>query len=144
MDGKQTDAGQVPGIKSMINSQHIVIFDDNCTLCSYWVSIIQKYDRKNQFRLLGQHSKEGRFLIDKCQLNTDFAKTVVYFHNSRFYIKSGACLHILNNLNNWTKVFYALILVPKPIRDLIYDVIANNRHRFIRNQKTCKLHYKHA
>jgi predicted DCC family thiol-disulfide oxidoreductase YuxK len=60
---------------------------------------------------------------------TDF-DTMVLIENGRGVLESTAALRVLRRLRGPWPVFYASIVVPRPIRDFVYGWIARNRKRW--------------
>ena len=60
--------------------------------------------------------------------------TVYLMENKRVYDKSNAILKILKELPfPWSLSYLPIIVIPKRVRDYIYELIARNRYRwFIR------------
>jgi predicted DCC family thiol-disulfide oxidoreductase YuxK len=55
----------------------------------------------------------------------------------RVYARSTAALRIARRLSFPWPLVYALIVVPRPLRDLFYDVIARNRYRWFGKRDAC-------
>jgi predicted DCC family thiol-disulfide oxidoreductase YuxK len=107
----------------------IVFFDGECNLCNTFVNFIIKRDRKVHFNFASlQSSFASKFLGDN--LVEKGMNTVVLRKNSSLFFKSDAALEIAKNLSGLWPTFYILKIVPKFIRDFIYDWIAANRYRW--------------
>jgi predicted DCC family thiol-disulfide oxidoreductase YuxK len=72
-------------------------------------------------------------LLKQYNLQADLS-TVVLIKNNTVKTKSSAALHILKNLGGFYSLGVVLIVVPKFIRDGVYDVIANNREKLLKNE----------
>jgi predicted DCC family thiol-disulfide oxidoreductase YuxK len=59
-------------------------------------------------------------------------QTIVVEHKGKTYVKSDAIIELLKTKSSYYKILY---ICPKLIRDLAYDIIAINRHRFNKNTK---------
>ena len=51
--------------------------------------------------------------------------------------KSTAVLEIARNLSGLWPYLYLLLLVPKPLRDYVYSIIAKNRYNWFGKKDTC-------
>jgi len=123
-----------------ISTPHsIILFDDECGLCSSWVHFIKKQDRYHKFQYLALQSEQGQTMLESYGLPANSLSTVVYIKNDRHYLRSTAALSILKDLGGWWKGFYIFMMVPAPIRNFVYNVVAKNRHRFFGKQNSCKL-----
>lgn len=47
--------------------------------------------------------------------------------NNNYYSKSSAALQICKDLKGLWKIFYFLLIVPRPIRDIFYGILSNNQ-----------------
>ncbi|WVE38900.1 DCC1-like thiol-disulfide oxidoreductase family protein, partial [Priestia megaterium] len=54
-------------------------------------------------------------------------------------IKSTAALKIAKRLDGPVKFLYALIIIPAPIRDIVYNWIARNRYKWFGKLQHCML-----
>jgi predicted DCC family thiol-disulfide oxidoreductase YuxK len=121
----------------MIIHEHIVLFDGVCNLCSRWVHFITKRDKKAKFRFISLQSDSGQSLLVKFGLPGADPHSVVYIAGDRYFLKSSAILHILKELGDIWKLFFTFIIIPYPIRDFIYSIIANTRYRIFGRQDSC-------
>jgi len=67
----------------------------------------------------------------------DTIDSVVLIEDGRAYIKSTAVLRIAKKLGNFLPLLYPLILVPRPLRDILYDWVAKNRYRWFGSLQAC-------
>lgn len=61
------------------------------------------------------------------------------FENGISYFKSTAALRIAKDLSGLHKLLYAFIIVPRPIRDFVYDYIARNRYKWFGKKDACMI-----
>ena len=59
--------------------------------------------------------------------------------NGKFYEKSTAVLRIAKYLNGGYKGLYVFIIVPKFIRDWVYNFIAKNRYKWFGKKDHCMI-----
>jgi predicted DCC family thiol-disulfide oxidoreductase YuxK len=122
----------------MINKQ-IILFDGVCNFCNFWVNFIIDRDAADSFRFAALQSDKGQELLKKFKLNTGDFDTFILIDDEKFYKKSTAALRISKKLNGAWKIFYSLIIIPKPIRDFVYSLIANNRYKFFGKREVCRV-----
>ncbi|GIU82530.1 MAG: DUF393 domain-containing protein [Acidobacteria bacterium] len=115
----------------------IVLFDGDCAFCDASVRFIISRDPKGIFKFAPLRSSAGKELAEKYGFDPEKTDSTVLLENGKAYTHSTAVLKIAKRLKGlqW-KIFYALILVPKPLRDFVYKIIARNRHKFFKND-TC-------
>jgi predicted DCC family thiol-disulfide oxidoreductase YuxK len=59
--------------------------------------------------------------------------------DGRAYFRSDAPLHVARRLRFPWPLLFALVIVPRPLRDRVYDVIAARRYRWFGRQDVCML-----
>ena len=92
-----------------------------------------KRDRKDLFRFASLQSENGKKLLKQYKLQADLS-TVVLIKNNTVKTKSSAALFILKDLGGFYSLGVVLIVVPRFIRDGVYDMIANNRKKLLKNE----------
>src|SRR5690606_8152829 len=108
---------------------YIVLFDGQCNLCNHAVQFIIERDPKEKFKFASLQSETGHKLLNRSGMSTGHFDTVVLIKDNTIYTRSSAALRIAKELSGIWKLCYALILLPKPVRDYCYSIIAKNRHR---------------
>ena len=123
-----------------INQQSgILFFDGICNLCNNTVQFLIKRDKRDIFKFASLQSKFGQDFCKSHGISVNELTSVIYFKNKKVYQKSSAALHAFNDLGGLWKGFFILLIVPKFIRDFIYDLIAKNRYRFFGKRAECML-----
>ena len=116
----------------------IIFFDGVCGLCNRSVDWIIRRDQYAIFRfapLQGDTARE-RFGIES---GADL-KTIVLLDEHGQHRRSDAVVAILRRLGGFWRVCGALLwIVPRPIRNWGYDVIACNRYRWFGQHDTCRM-----
>jgi len=119
----------------MINiKEKIVIFDGICGLCNKSIDLLIKLDTHKIFQYT---SLQGEFVKTlNIEPNID---SIIFYDEGRIYYKSTAVLKILKSLGGiwvFTNIFY---LIPRSIRDFIYDVIAKYRYKIFGMMQSCRV-----
>jgi predicted DCC family thiol-disulfide oxidoreductase YuxK len=118
----------------------IVLFDGVCNLCNSAVQTIIKYDKKNKFVFASLQSEIGRHLLSERDINTKTTDSIVLIiPNEAYFIKSDAALEIAKKLSGIFQFFGVFKLLPKVLRDLLYDFIAKNRYKFFGQKAQCMI-----
>lgn len=124
----------------MNNSEsYIVLFDGVCNLCNSIVQFTIKRDPKGKFKFAALQSEKGQALLKKFDLPTDDFNSFVFINGNKYFLKSSAGLHVLKELGGVYKLFYVFIILPIPLRDFIYNMIAKTRYRFFGKRDTCMI-----
>jgi len=117
----------------------ILLFDGICNLCNGLVRFIIKRDHNARMLFTPLQSQAGQSLMKKFKPDTDEIDTVIYISGEKYFLKSAAILHILKDLGRAWRLFYGLIIIPKFIRDFLYDLIARSRYRIFGKTDTCMI-----
>jgi len=115
--------------------QHIIFFDGICNLCNSSVQFIIKRDKEARFKFITLQSEKARKLLKPFEdLQED---SVLYLKNGKLYKRSSAALQICRKLDGLWPVLSVLIIIPRCIRDTVYDWIAKNRYRWFGKRAVC-------
>ena len=112
-----------------MNNKPKLLIDDNCALCNRTVLFIVQNGGKNEFSFLSLYSDEGKVVLTEYGFPANYTESVVLINDGKAYIKSDAVLRVFKKLNGIYPWLYWFIIVPKIIRDGIYNIISKHRHR---------------
>jgi len=115
----------------------IILFDGICNFCNAIVNFIIRQDKENIFLFCTLQSASGAKLLDQYHINWRDDDSFVVIENGEAYQKSNAALRLYNKLPwywKWTQLFW---IVPKFIRDGVYNLIAKNRYRWFGKKQEC-------
>lgn len=116
---------------------NIVLFDGVCNFCDSSVQYIIKRDPLSKFRFAAIESPIGNEL--KEQYDIKDSSSIVLIQDGKQYTKSTAVLKIAKELKGPTKLLYAFVVIPKPLRDIAYAFIAKNRYKWFGQKETCRI-----
>ncbi|MEH7384164.1 thiol-disulfide oxidoreductase DCC family protein [Bacillus sp. JJ1521] len=117
---------------------HIILFDGVCHFCNNSVQFILKRDSKQRYHFASLQSEAGKALLKKHHIPEDI-NSFVLIEDGRYFTKSSAALRVCRNLKGVYKLLVIFKIVPAPIRDIFYHVIANNRYKWFGKQESCML-----
>lgn len=121
----------------MQQQQHIILFDGMCNLCDNAVQFVIKRDKKARFYFAPLQGKTGQQFLFRFGFNQEELGTMVYVENNKLFTRSDAALKILLRLGGLYSLLYAFIIVPRPLRNWIYNWIARNRYRWFGKKESC-------
>ncbi len=116
-------------------SHPVILFDGVCNLCQGAVQFVIRRDRKALFRFASLQSPVAAELLGR-ELVGD-PESIILVDGGQVYERSAAALRIARRLDGLWPVLYVLIIIPRPLRDAVYNWIARNRYRWFGRQATC-------
>lgn len=117
----------------------IVLFDGVCNLCSSSVQFILIRDKKNQFLFGSLQGTYGQQVLKKYSMPQNEFNSFMLLEGEQLYTKSSGALRMLKHLGGGWSLLYGFIIVPKFIRDAVYNFIAHNRYRLFGKKEACWL-----
>jgi len=118
-------------------SKPIVLFDGVCNFCNYWVNFAIKRDRKKKLLFTPMQGKTASQLLLDHKIKATSLSSVIIIDDGIAYTHSSAAIRICKHLNGGWKLFYGLIIIPKFIRDALYNIIACNRYKWFGKKESC-------
>lgn len=107
----------------------IVLFDGECGLCSAAVQFWIERDPRARLRFASLHSPVAQDLL-AARGATPLPDSIVLLERGRLHLRSSAALRIARVLRFPWPLLAILLLVPRPLRDRVYDLVARRRHRW--------------
>lgn len=117
----------------------ILLFDGVCNLCNGTVQWVLKHDSRGALRFASLQSDAGQQLLREAGLPGDEFNTVVLYESGLFYTRSDVVLRLFRHLGGAWAWLAWLSIVPRFIRDGIYDRIARNRYRWFGKRESCMM-----
>ena len=134
----------------------IVAFDGICNLCNSTVNWIIDNDPKQQFKFIalqdidrlkksGFDLKDLQFTEKSISVNSEWNRdesqmqSLYLIEQGKIYNKSTAVLRICRRLSGLCPLLYLYILIPRTLRDTVYDFIAKNRYHWFGRRKECRI-----
>lgn len=117
----------------------VILFDGVCNLCNGSILFILNRDPSGIFRFAPLQSETGKDLLSKFDLPNDKLDSIILVENNEYYLRSTAALKILQRLGALWKIVYVFMLVPRPVRDYIYDIVARNRYKWYGKRAECMI-----
>ena len=116
----------------------VILYDGVCVFCSRWVRFVVKRDVEKRFRFTAIQSTYGTRMAQAFGIDPEDPDSNAVVHGGVAYFKSDAALTVLGNLPGWEWT-RALFVVPKPIRDAVYSLVARNRYWIFGKYEECFL-----
>jgi predicted DCC family thiol-disulfide oxidoreductase YuxK len=115
----------------------IVLFDGVCNLCTGSVQFIIARDPHALFRFAILQSPQGQELARAYHIDTTNVDSVILIDGKRSYAKSDAALEIARQLDSVWRFTYLFKIVPRALRDWVYDILARHRYQWFGQLDYC-------
>ena len=116
----------------------VILFDGTCAFCERSVRFIASRD-DGYFKFGASQNPEGRQLLAQYGTTREAARSLILIEDGRIYLRSTAALRVAGRLSAPWRYARVLLLVPRPIRDAVYRVVAAIRHRIAGQSNACEI-----
>jgi predicted DCC family thiol-disulfide oxidoreductase YuxK len=115
----------------------IILFDGVCNLCNRSIQLIIKRDQKKIFRFASLQGKLGQEVLKKYQLPADQLHSFILLEGDRIFTRSTGALRIFRELGGGWKLLYGFMIIPRFIRDAVYNFVSRNRYKWYGKREEC-------
>jgi predicted DCC family thiol-disulfide oxidoreductase YuxK len=117
----------------------VLLFDGVCNLCSGAVRFIIPRDPRGRFRFASLQSAAGERLLAELRIDRQALDSIILVEHGHWYAESDAVLRIANLLGGAWRLFGVFRLIPRPLRDRLYRLVARHRYRWFGRKEVCWL-----
>jgi len=119
-------------------AQHpIVFFDGVCGLCNGFVDRLVRWDRRHVLRFATLQGTTAATQLPA--QHTEALSTIVYFDGEHLYTRSTAALRIVMRMGGAWKLAGIFLILPRFLRDGVYNWVARNRYQWFGKRDSCRL-----
>jgi predicted DCC family thiol-disulfide oxidoreductase YuxK len=122
-----------------MNDNPTILFDGVCNFCNSAVNFTLKRNTKADIRFAPMQSEAGQKLLQQYNLPVGDMQSFIFIEDGVVYKQSTAALKVCRHLRGLWPLCYGFIIVPKFIRDGIYNWIAKNRYKWFGMQQACMI-----
>jgi predicted DCC family thiol-disulfide oxidoreductase YuxK len=115
----------------------VVLFDGLCHLCSAVVQFAIPRDPRGRLRFAALQSATAERLLGRLPLAGPIPDSFVLIEDGQLRVRSSAALRLVRYLAMPWPLLTAFVLVPRPLRDWIYDAVARRRYRWFGTRSAC-------
>lgn len=113
-----------------------ILFDGVCNLCNAFVRFVIARDPAARFRFGALSSDSAARVLREAGVTAP-PDSLVLVENGAVYFRSDAALRIARRLTLPWRLAYGLVVVPRFIRDGVYDFIAARRYHWFGRRDVC-------
>ena len=121
--------------------QHpLLLFDGVCNLCNGFVQFVIRRDPKGVFRFTALQSEVAQELLTEREVeNRTDLDTVILIEKGKVYTHSDVALRVVRRMPGLWPLFGVFRIIPKFLRDAIYNWVARNRYRWFGKRESCMI-----
>lgn len=123
----------------MKKKHKIILFDGVCNLCNTSVNFVIQRDKNDVFRFAALQSEIGNKYISKFNINPLDTDSIILIDKDKSYVKSTAALHIAKSMSDAYPLLFGFIIIPRFIRNWVYDYVAKNRYKWYGKKESCMI-----
>jgi predicted DCC family thiol-disulfide oxidoreductase YuxK len=121
----------------------VLLYDGVCGFCNKTVQMILDHDRRGTMRFAALQSDYGQSIVARHAELRD-VDSVVFVEPAdegaeRVYVRTEAALCVAKYLGGAWKIFLAAKIIPKPLRDFFYNLVARYRYKIFGKYDSCML-----
>jgi predicted DCC family thiol-disulfide oxidoreductase YuxK len=121
----------------MSQPDSIVFFDGVCNFCNSTINWLIARNTKGNLKFSSLQGSTAERLLPM-EMVKDLS-SIVYYRKGRSYTKSTAVLFILNDMAWYGFAALPFLLVPRFLRDGVYNWVARNRYRWFGKRESCRI-----
>jgi predicted DCC family thiol-disulfide oxidoreductase YuxK len=116
----------------MLSKQAILFYDGDCALCNRVVTFILNHEKDSKILFSALDTAATNDLLCKHPSYKKEEDTVYFLDGNELYSKSTAVLKLLPFLKGYVFVLRLGWILPRGLRDKIYDEVAKLRQRIVK------------
>lgn len=122
----------------------VLLYDGVCGVCNKTVQTILTHDRRGTMRFAALQSGYGQAALGR-HPELKGVDSVILLEpsgvkgNESAYDRSTAALKVASYLGGLWKLFLIAYIIPRPLRDALYDFVARNRYKILGKHESCML-----
>ncbi len=120
-----------------MKQEAIILFDGVCNFCNSTVNFVIKRDKNEVIHYATLQSEAAQKILANLGISTYDMQSFIFIEHGKLYLQSTGALKVCKYLKGLWPLCYVFIIVPKFIRDGIYNWIAKNRYKWFGVKEQC-------
>lgn len=133
------DENDVQVLETLDISQPLIVFDGVCVLCSGFARTVVRLDTEKRFRFATAQSPLGAALYRRHGLRSDGYETNLVLIDGAAFTRMDSLVAVYGALGWPWRAARVVNLLPRHLRDWLYDRIAKNRYALFGRKESCEI-----
>ena len=122
----------------------VLLYDGVCAFCNKTVQIILDSDKRGTLRFAALQSDYGKNVVKRHPIlkgvdSLVFIEISAETGKEHVFVRSTGALHVASYLGGVWKLFLIAYLIPRPLRDAMYDLFAKFRYSIFGKVESCRI-----
>jgi predicted DCC family thiol-disulfide oxidoreductase YuxK len=127
-----------PRVPDYDDSRPLIVFDGVCVFCSHAMQFIAAHDARGALTFTAAQSQLGQALFHHFSLDAQAFETFLVLEKGRALGKRDALVAVGRHLRwPWRSLGAIWSILPRPLADRAYEMIATRRYRLFGRYDTC-------
>jgi len=123
----------------MKSDSSLLLFDGICNLCNFSIKQVLKHERDHVIQFVPLQSEFAQQVLTKANAILKESESIVFIEHQRVFIKSDAVIQIGYHLKSPWSWISCIRILPRPVRDFFYNLVARYRYVIFGKKETCMI-----
>lgn len=128
-----------PSVPDVDDTHPVAVMDAECAVCSWGARMIHRLDRSGTARICPVQSPLASALLRHYGLAPEDPSSWLFIDKGVAHIDFEAVLHAGRHFGGWARLTAVLRVVPKPLRNWLYQRLARNRYAVFGRADMCAI-----
>lgn len=126
------------------SSHPVLLYDGLCGFCDRSIQLILRYEKRKTMLFAALQSDYGKSMLARHPElegldSLVFVETDAGTQQERVFVRSDGALQVARYLGGFWKLALAGYIIPRSVRDYLYDQFAKRRYRWFGKYDSCVL-----
>ncbi len=124
------------GRRLAVNARHLILYDGDCGLCLRSVWFVARFDPGGVFTFAPLGGVTATAALAHVPAD-EVTETLVLCEGRRVFGRSTAFVRIVRRLSFPANLLAVVVIVPRPLRDAVYALVAGHRRPMFGRADAC-------
>ena len=128
-----------PNVPHFDDSQPLAVMDAECAICSWGARMIHRLDHSGTVRIAPVQTPLGTALLEHYGLQASDPSSWLFLDDGAAYSDLEGVIHVGRRFGSWARFALILLILPRPVRNWLYQRFARNRYALFGRGDMCAL-----